>query len=310
MLTNQAIYNDLLGYLGIEPGNGAPDTDQRILQDINAALQDIYTNGPDYIRRQRQTARYQAPWQVQIGVTTGSNVTTGTAFTAAQIGCLIRIDGEDVDNEVTGPNSLLNSIVGTTRTASGTVYCDSVTLPANCIGVEGNCFLDDTARELQPLKFQDKTLFKENPTWAIDPYYVTRSTTFIRSRIGFPEGYYLENCQINTGSTFGLRMRIWPVPQMPYAVKFMGIMVAPSLALADLEIGAGTPTKTTPIPGNLHETTLLPLARKRLSSYPHFLAEKRPLVLEEAAQALTNLESISPQPQTGAKLRVPYRAPR
>jgi hypothetical protein len=312
MLKNQDLYNDLIGYLGNEPGTGPADEDLRILQAINAAMQDVYTSGPEFVRETRVALRFAQPQTVTFGATQGSTATTGTPFAASMVGCTIRINGEDVDNEIVSPTSVLVPILqGSSSNFSGTVYFDSAQLPPNVIKVSGNVFIDDTPRELKPFQFKENQLWKQYPIWMWDPYCTNRASLIVRSRPAYPVGYWVEPMQANSpASLFSLRLRIWPVPEQPHVVKLIAETSAPQLVLTDLEIGSPTPANILPIPGGLHETVLLPLARFRLSSYPHFLPTKRELVIAEGQTALDNLRKIRPQQQSGATLRPPYFLPR
>lgn len=312
MLTNQAIYNDLLGYLGHEPGNGAPEEDQAILQAVNGGLQDIWTNGPEFLREKRMALNYPAPTTLTIPTVQGSDKIAGEPFTDRMIGCLIRIAGEDTDNEVASNNSLMFPIVGpSVPTASATVYYHAHKLPHDMIKVSGNVFIGDTYRELKPLPYKENTLYKQHPTFQLDPYYTVHPNVLLQFRIGFPLGYYVERMPVNQPeSLFALRLCLWPIPDQQFTIKFLGETSAPQLCLEDLEIARmGGATKTVAIPSGLHETTFLPLARLRLSTYPHFLPSKRELIVAQGATALEGIRKVRPQAQGGAVMRPPYFIP-
>ena len=235
------------------------------------------------------------------------------------IGCLIRIAGEDTDNEVASNDALMFPIANPgSPTASATVYFHAAQLPDDVVKVAGNVFVGDTYRELKPLPYKENTLYKQHPTFQLDPYYTVHPNVLLQYRIGFPLGYYVERMPTNIPNTlFALRLCLWPVPDTQFTVKFLGERSAPQLQLEDLEIPPpGWTPETEPkasrnvaIPSGLHETTLLPLARMRLSSWPHFLPSKRDFVAADAATALENIRKVRPQTQGGAVLRPPYFVP-
>jgi hypothetical protein len=308
MLTNQRIYSKLLAYLGIEPGNGSPDTDNDVLDAINAALQIMFTDGPYWMRKNEGAGIVLNPVTIQIGVTQGSTIlTNGSQILPNMIGCMIRIPGEPGDNEIVDNATLLVPITQNTGTISGTVYFNSIILPNNVSGVSGNVFLDDTAWELQPYKYGSNQMFKQWPAFPVDPYYILQSSLYIRLRIGVPTGYYIVPLQKQTGSIFQNRLMIWPVPSNQHTLKWDQELMAVALSLPNLEI-AGLSTNTpgtqyVAMPDGLHELVFFPLAALQLSSNPHFLEAKRPFVQTQADRALGYLKLKNPQRQWGAQLR-------
>jgi hypothetical protein len=306
MLFNQDLYNDLIGYLGIEPGNGLPDTDNRVLMAMNAGLQKIWTKGPYYLRRQRGACVLPSPQAVTFNVTNNSVTISGnTSYTAQMLGCMVRIQGEPGDNEFVNGTTLLVPITQATGTVTATVYFNTFTLPPGVTGVSGNVFLDDTAWELQPYFYEDQQMFKQWPRFPVDPYYILQSSLYIRLKVGVPTGYYVVPAQVQTGPTYSLQLKVWPVPSNQHTITFVQEMGPPKLTLTSLELGNPQPTPTliTPLPGDMHETAWLPLARMALSSYPHFLESKREYVAQESSDALEYLKSLTPQRQSGAQLR-------
>lgn len=316
MLYNQQIYNDLLGYLGIEPGNGVSTTDERIRQAMNSGLQTIWTKGPYFLRRKKGMAIIKTPQTITIGVTKGSaTLSDGSQVTTDMIGCMVRISGEMGDNEFVDGTTLLAPVSqATSPSVSATVYFNAFTLPANVSSVSGNVFLDDTAWELQPYFYQENQMFKQWPSFPVDPYFVLQSALYIRLKIGVPTGYYVVPLQKQVAPDWKVQLKMWPVPSSQHTLSWEQEENAPNIPLADLEIGdpgqdQPTPTKMLPLPGGYHETAWLPLARMALSSYPNFLEEKRAIVATEAGDALSYLRALTPQRQSGAKLRPQVHLP-
>jgi hypothetical protein len=166
---------------------------------------------------------------------------------------------------------------------------------------------------LQPLFYKDNQLYKQWPAFPVDAYYTLQTNLYLWIKIGIPTGYYVQPLQKQVGPNWGFRLMIWPVPNSPRTLKWDQEIAAPSLSLTDLElnlIGTNTaPTKAVAMPGGMHESVLLPLARNALSSYPHFLESKRAFIATEAANALSLLKEINPKRQNGAQIRPEYFMP-
>lgn len=316
MLYNQDIYNDLLGYVGAESGMGPTDTDSVILRAMNKALQTIWTKGPYYLRRKKAMAVIKPPVTITIGVTKGSaTLTDGSQITDDMIGCMIRIGGEPGDNEIVDATTLMAPLTQPTNaTVSAVVYFNSITLDIGVTSVAGNVFLDDTAWELQPYFYEDNQMFKQWPSFPVDPYFILQSALYIRLKVGVPTGYYVVPMQKQVAPNFRNQMKMWPVPNCQHTLSWIQEFMAPNLSLADLEIGEPgedqpTPTKILPLPGGLHESAWQPLARMAFSSYPHFLEEKRAFVQTESDEAIQYLKDLTPQRQGGAMLRPQVHLP-
>lgn len=310
MMLNQEIAYDLYGYLGIEPGNGLPDTDAAIRRAMQAGLQKIYTKGPPYLREQDGACVLQAPQQVTFTVTQGSTVISGlTNWNEQMRGCVVRLSGELGDNVFIDQNTLLVPISQSNGTVSGTLYSNCFTLPPGVTAVSGDVFLDGY-RELSPLFYEENQVFKESfPHNHTRAYDILQNSFYLRLQVGIPVGYFVKPCQIQVGPNYLNQIKVWPLPGSIHTLTWKQKISAPKLALSDLEIGVDNPTKVVPLPGDLHETAWLPLARMALSAYPHFLEAKRAYVAQEAADALGFLEELTPQPQTGAQLRPSVRLP-
>jgi hypothetical protein len=318
MLYNLDVYTDLLSYLGIEPGNGTPDVNIRIVQAYNAALQTLYAKGPYWMRKNKGAAICPAPQGITIGVTNGSvSLTDGSQITQRMIGCMIRIEGEPGDNEIVDNQTLLVPITQPTAEVSATVYFNAVVLPHTVNSVSGNVFLDDTAWELQPLFYGENQLYKQWPAFPVDAYYTLQTNLYLWVKIGIPTGYYVQPLQKQVAPSWGSRLMIWPVPNSQRTLKWDQELSAPCVTLAELELDlinpdgsySEQPTQAVAIPGGMHEKVLLPLARYELSSYPHFLESKRAFITSQWQEALSTLKEINPRRQSGAQVRPEYFMP-
>lgn len=90
---------------------------------INAALQRLYNALPTYFKEQTQGFVLPAPLAItNVGVTQYAKTITGHAFTAAQFGQSVQLDGDSQWNQIIGTAELLNPYMGATGTVNGTVY--------------------------------------------------------------------------------------------------------------------------------------------------------------------------------------------
>jgi hypothetical protein len=316
MLPNLLLYQDLLSYLGVEPGNGTPDTDQAIATALNGALQRLYILGPTFLRRNDGRWNVRAPVTINLGVTQGSTaLTDGTAITPDMVGCTIRIFGENADNEVVSASQLLAPPEVATGEVAATVYFDSFTLPANVISVSGKALLNETW-PIWPAEAAGDEFFTQRPYTTGPPNTHSYDAnpngySYYRLRVGVPIYYSVQPLQLQVSPNFCQRLRIAPMPAGPFTMKWQQECIAPTVAVADLEAAliqpdgtlSAQPSNYILIPGGTHEITLLPLARMELSANPHFLEEKRAFVQSGAADALTILDKMNPQRQLGMQAR-------
>lgn len=209
------IRDDLLGCLGLEDTSQAPMAiRRRITQDINAALQIIYTNGPAYLKEKSFTSILNAPREIN-GKTFSlfsTEMSGGDEILDNMRGCTVRIDGE-VDNEIVNASTLQNPFCGTTTTSGrGTVYSDCVIFPENVAAISGPVWLD-SQYQLQALSGRMELL---------------NQVTIRRTELGQPRFYWVE--------TYGgeLRLRVYPMPDRTYVLRYDAQLKAPQLDFAAL----------------------------------------------------------------------------
>jgi hypothetical protein len=128
------------------------DADARleILDAINGGLQKIHALAPPDSKITTASIYLAAPADITLGVTQGSAQITGYAFTADQLYCTIRVEGDGVDNQVIGETELLHPYAGPTGTVSAVVYGDASAIPEPYETMVGNPRILENQRELFP----------------------------------------------------------------------------------------------------------------------------------------------------------------
>ncbi|MFZ5805847.1 MAG: hypothetical protein ACOY3I_01375 [Verrucomicrobiota bacterium] len=215
-LTRLQIRNDLLSYASIDDPTKTPAlVRSRILNDINAALQDIYTWGPSFLKEKSFSFALSAPRAIS-GKTFSQSSTVmsgGTSISEDMIGCTLRIATETEDNEIVDTTTLQNPFQGTTTTdGSGTVYGDCVIFPEEVASIIGPVWLNNKYK-LQALRGRNELLgFASNQ----------------RMDIGVPRFYWIESYG------FQQRLRIYPMPESSYTLRFDAQLKAPQLLAESL----------------------------------------------------------------------------
>jgi hypothetical protein len=307
-MTGTEAQNDLLGLIGVESASFAPhQVTTRILGDINATLQKLYTMAVPWWTTTTDGVFIQAPATVAgLGVTKGSkSVTTpGTGTLPAwSAGCTIRLDGDSKDNELVAIDvsaataTLAIPYAGATGTVGARVFCDAVTLPATVASVQAPVVVIGE-HELVPLRsprdvagFAPTVGHNRGAGRMIDD-------TFILSElrdIDVPLGYYVERATASNSQPV-LRMRFSPLPDKEYTVQFEAKAEAPRISNLANEI---------PVPQNYAESIFLPMLRYQFSTWKHFEASAiRGELKAQYEDAFQLLAKLKPQPSRACAVRV------
>ena len=113
------------------------DARQELLDAINATVQRINSVAPTHSRITTAALELAAPSTVTLTVENGSNQFTGYLATEQDLHCTIRLDGDAVDNHLTGAGDLLFNYAGASGTVQATIYHDALTLPQTIAEITG-----------------------------------------------------------------------------------------------------------------------------------------------------------------------------
>ena len=216
------------------------DARLEILDAINGGLQRMHALAPAISKITTGSILLDAPLAVSMGVATGSTEVTGHTFTADQLYRTVRIEGDDIDNQVIGPASLLHSYAGSTGTVAAILYSDAV---AVC----------EPYDEL-----------------AGDPRIVETRTTLVNCKCPWqhhkpverPRFYTMESNARNQNSPAPSVIRFSSLPDRLYRLEAQFTLAPVRIAFADML----SPGADIPLRSELVEVYLLPIARDILAS--------------------------------------------
>lgn len=285
--------DDLLGLIGIEDVSQANTPAlTRILKDIRATQQEIYSLSPDFWSKDDAGEALRAPTSLTgLGLTNGSRVITGAGLATWMHGCTVRLDGESFDNQivVTALNTygLLVPFQGTTTASgTGTVYHDALNLANTITSVRPPVILEGEM-ELYPLS--GKRDFQGFGAGGVSvyadgqPVRVSYPALSDRKEVDTPIGYLVEQNVQYTGVTTA-RLRFYPMPNAAYVLRFE-VRTAPS------PVTGLDDARTQLAPHGYEESIFMPLLRARFAGWVHFEGDKEQIAKDEATarQLLANL---------------------
>ncbi len=219
------------------------DGRQALLDAINGGLQRMHSVAPTKSKETAGSLYLDAPLSISLGVTAASEVVTGYSFTADQLYRTIRIAGDPIDNQITGPSTLLHRYGGS---ASGTVaaiiYGDGVAMPEPYESLVGDPRVTETGRDLTNYEHDCR----------ID----------LARRIGEPWFYQVEANAINQNSAAPAVIRFDSLPERAYRLQCRFALAPARIGFADM-IAADTEI---PLRAELVELYLLPIAREILTT--------------------------------------------
>lgn len=275
---------------------------QWIADILNGTLQDIYA-AAQILYRGPLGGQLSAPASISVAVTNGSQTfTTGGAVVD---GSTIVIDGDATFNQVhneAGTKLLLYPYQGATGTQSATIYGDSILLDSSVGKVIGNVYLGDIRRLTKAVNRADLfNIIRQFPDYG----RLFRATS-MKPTIGVPSKYFVEAVLITggaTGQASQLRLRVNPLPQQVYPIRYDAKFHPPRLTVADLGTDSVPSTKTMVVPEDQHESLLLPLFLLKWAASPWFKNEEmKKSIAESAAPALARLETFRVQQECNRTL--------
>jgi len=288
-MTLKDIRDDGLQWFGDDGATGSPESFllSWIAQEINAALQKIYTDGPRWVRLRHSGLLLPGPSTLSGKAinqyATQFTADTGGAITTAMEGSSIYIQGSTQWNTILAADSsgvgatLRDPFMGPSVTgATATIVGDTIKLP-NYFGL--------TDVHIHP---------------ADDEYHRDSKLTPFTSFAEYQEVAYYENDVANQEPERYLIeyhnndviLRVWPFPDGPYLLKLQGEAIPARYAVADLSSEVISPD----LPSGMVETVFLPIFRYGLTRFPHFNNDDVvPRLREDYERAMLQLEHMEPQ---------------
>ena len=247
---------------------------QEIGDAINGALQKLHDLSPPHAREADGSVLLAAPLAVIVELAAGSAEFTGYTAGNEQLHCTIRIEGDPVDNRITGANSLLHPYGGATGPRTAMIYHDAALIPEPFAEIISRPRVLETRRVLEAYRVP-------GPAWE-------------ERGVSEPREYRVEANAVNQSSPAPAVLRVDPMPDRSYRLE-MRVALAPArISFTDLLSGI----RELPLREEHVEAYLLPIARGLLCHSTLWRnAEMRPAVLAAASQAEAAYAVLAPKTQ-------------
>jgi hypothetical protein len=276
----------LLRYLGVVSLDASTPAGQNFpiepndLDDVigvmNGGLQEMFDLGPSFMREQNNGGLLNAPTQVTLTATLGSQAISAlTTYSAWQLGCTIRIAGDDQDNELSSSTQLVRPYMGTSGSAiQATVYADSVQLDAtvdrvmNPLTIPNRMPLLAATDRIAFMRFAGYPLVSNTDGTA----YGGPFGWFVKKSVGTPIVWFVESFYNSALTYLAKRIRFAPMPDTTYAFSYRAALNPPLLATTDIDNGdhATDPGTVIALPNAWVDSIYIPLCIKRLTALPKF----------------------------------------
>jgi hypothetical protein len=232
-----------------------------LISSANSALQESYNILPDYFKNKPVGFTLAAPATVSLTVVAGSDSVQTSAFTAAQFGRSVIIDGDSQTNQIIGTAKLLNAYQGGTGTATATIYGDSV-------------FTDQYPLD----RVLDNPRFTGHDDWPLF-HSEGMASELVVPEVGLPRYWWAETFGNSQGVTPMLCIKFFPYPSIAYPISMRFSFWAKRLTLSDYDSNT-----TLPIPDQFIDTALVPLGKRAFMSSPAWEDRKDADLVMAAAQ--------------------------
>lgn len=205
---------------------------------LNGAMQEIHAAQP-LVNMEESTGGYlHGPTAVTLTATAGSQVISAlTTYAAWMLGCTIRVQGDDQDNEIVSATRLARPFVGNSGAGlSAVVYGDCLTLPSNysraiapvCLPNQLPLPICDSMDEFLRLAGWPAVVGLDGRATSTPFFY------FIRKSIARPLVVLAQGAYDATLSSIPRRLRFAPMPDQAYPVGFRAALTAPRYTRADV----------------------------------------------------------------------------
>ena len=215
-----------------------------IQEAANAALQRLYNALPTYFKEQTQGFVLPAPLAITgVGVTQFSKTITGYAFTDAQFGQTVVLDGDPGWNQIIGDHELLNPYMGSTGTVSGTIY--------------GNAIHSDTFpldRIIGNPQFANQNLFPVASFTIASAGGYAQSPWLWTNQVGLPATWWPQVFGNSQGNRPLMVLKFAPAPDQAYAVNVRIGFWPRRITIADYDAN-----ESLPVPDQFIEPSLIPM---------------------------------------------------
>lgn len=289
--TAAKVRDDLLGLLGLEAlAHGPAGLEQRLLSDLNRALQEIYTLHPrPFFSADPRAGQVRAPLAVTLDVTAGGTAAGNLAPAADWMaGCTLVISGDAAQNmlvKTAGPSfSLLKPYQGGTAAGvAATVYQDVLHPGADVEQVIAPVIAEGYG-ELRPVTHERD----RQAAHTGGPLY---PLPWSQRPVQMPDAYLVERHFDHSTGAVSARLRFSALPAAAFVCSFTAKLVAGMTAVTDL-----SDTRSL-VPFDLVDSVLLPIVRHKFASWPQFVGDAGALKADYDT-ALVMLAALNPRGYT------------
>lgn len=219
----------------------AANARQAIQDAINGGLQTLHSLAPPHSKEVVASISVEAPKEITITVENGSNEISGYDFSDTELYCTLRIDGDEIDNQVIGTNELLHPFMGAGGSVRAFIYGDAVILPEEFEAVS-----DNALRILESRTDVVSCLFP----------------TSITKGIGRPEYFIIEPNAANQNPPAPAVIRFDKLPDRSYRMRGKVAMGPARVSFQDLL----TSEVSIPLRSDHVEAYLIPVCRAALTN--------------------------------------------
>lgn len=294
------------GILYVDPTTPANQTNPMRALDLDAGalvltatFQKIADTEAIDSKTQPGGAVLRVPTAVTLTVTDGSTTISAlTTYATWQLGCTIRIAGDDQDNELLTSTLLARPFVGTGGSVTATVYCDAVTLPVNVGKVVGPMLLGQAHQWVTEAANRSDFLIRGG--WPLDPILVPGWSNYpfwnicAKPTAAGPTSFFLDGYYDYTQSTIVRRIRLSPMPTVRQSIGWTSAINPQRVTAEDLDNAQhADPGVKIPCANGFIESIFLPIARQYGSGYPQFKNEEmRAEIRRQYEDAIGRLKNI------------------
>lgn len=220
------------------------------MQALNVAAQELYQRLPPAFRQRTVRLLVPAPRGVSLVAASGGANLGVAVFNPDEVGRSVVSSGDSVRHRVAGPATLADAWLGAAGAHQATVFGDAIAgdgYPFERL-VSGPALLlgDGRERILAPM----------------DPIEQERHEPSLLGGIGEPRAYRLEPQGNSQGAEPIILLRLFPLPDRAYRIRYVASFAPPRIHLPDLE--AASPL---PVPDH-YADALIGLAVPHLAGLP------------------------------------------
>lgn len=222
-----------------------------LLDAVNGSLQELHDLAPPHSKIRDHAFFVHAPLELTLTVTQGSTTVSGDPIPESRSHCTIRLEGDAVDNQVRGTDTLFHPYAGPSGVVRAMVYYDAIAVPESIDEVvEDHLFILETRERVA------KDSSRRGETW------ITGRIPGRSKRVARPHNWWMESDARNSNPAAPALIRLDTLPDASYRMQARVSLAPGRITFVDMI----TDTASVPMRPQHVESYLLPLARARLTT--------------------------------------------